>query len=202
MKQKLLLSSFLLCLSLLGLTACFKDNRVVFAGILAEFNETVVRTPALGVAYPLIGVRNAAGQVTTRVNLVGAQQPSEQVLRVSVDPVSTAQAANYRFGGTVTIPANSSFGDLQFEVLNAACPRLASTWCLCSRATKPCAPAKTTDGWASALPRNWAFSRKLLFGGPSVHSLTKFFLLGTPGQPKEGWFSQCFFFLIISQKNS
>jgi hypothetical protein len=118
MKQKLLLSSFLLCLSLLGLTACFKDNRVFFSGLQAEFNETVVRTPALGVAYPLIGVRNGAGQVTTRVNLVGAQQPSEQVLRVSVDPVSTAQAANYRFGGTVTIPANSSFGDLQFEVLN------------------------------------------------------------------------------------
>jgi hypothetical protein len=119
MRRNLLRPLFFLCLGLIFLTACFKDNRVFFSGLQAEFNETVVRTPALGVTYPLISVRNGAGQVTTRVNLVGAQQASEQVLRVSVDPASTAQTANYRFSGTVTIPANSSFGDLQFEVLNA-----------------------------------------------------------------------------------
>jgi hypothetical protein len=118
-QMKKVYSFFLLLAIAASTTACFEDSRVVFAGILAEFNETVVRTPALGVTYPLIAVRNAAGQVTTRVNLVGPQQTTEQVLRVSIDPVSTAQAANYRFGGTVTIPANSSFGDLQFEVLNA-----------------------------------------------------------------------------------
>ncbi len=118
--MKKIFSLFLFLSVVVGTTACFEDSKVVFAGIVAEFNETVVRTPALGVNYPLIVVRNGAGQLTTRVNLVGPQQPSEQVLRVTIDPASTAQPTNYRFGGTVTIPANSSFGNLQFEVLNAA----------------------------------------------------------------------------------
>lgn len=113
------------CLAI-ALSSCFKDKRVFFNDSLVEFNETVTRTPALGVNYPIIAVRAGQGAVSTQVNLVGAQRPEAQTIRVSVDAqASTArEGVHYRLtnGGVVTIPANSNFGSLQFEVLPAAIP--------------------------------------------------------------------------------
>lgn len=125
MKKTMLSWALLWCLTF-ALSSCFKDKRVFFNDSLVEFNETVTRTPALGVNYPIIALRAGQGAVSTQVNLVGAQRPEPQTIRVRVDAqASTArEGVHYRLtnGGAVTIPANSSFGSLQFEVLPAVIP--------------------------------------------------------------------------------
>jgi hypothetical protein len=124
--KKLMFSWMPLWCLVIALSSCFKDQRVFFNDSLVEFNETVTRTPALGVNYPIIALRAGQGAVSTQVNLVGAQRPEAQAIRVSVDAqASTArEGVHYRLtnGGVVTIPANSSFGSLQFEVLPVAIP--------------------------------------------------------------------------------
>ncbi|MCS7018144.1 MAG: hypothetical protein RMJ87_03335 [Cytophagales bacterium] len=106
------------------MSACFQDKRVFFSDSFVEFNETVTRTPALGANYPIIALRSGQGTVSTQVNLVGAQRPEAQAIRVSVEGQATTarEGVHYRLinGGVVTIPANNSFGNFQFEVLPAS----------------------------------------------------------------------------------
>lgn len=125
MTKKVFLWVFCGCFAF-AFSACFKDKRVFFNDSLVEFNEAVTRTPALGVNYPIIALRTGQGTISTQVNLVGAQRAEAQTIRVSVDAQATTarEGVHYRLpsGGTVTIPANSNFGSLQFEVLPATIP--------------------------------------------------------------------------------
>ncbi len=112
----------LLCASVLTLGACFNDNKVIYEKAVVEFQDAVVRAPALGKTYPLIAVANGIGQQTLQINLVGAQRESEQPIKFSVNAAeSTAkEGIHYQLtGNTVTIPAKSSFGTLTLNVLKA-----------------------------------------------------------------------------------
>lgn len=104
----------------LATSSCFKDNRVTWQGAVLEFDQAVTTTPALGVNYPIITTTRGA-VIRARINLVGAHRPNDEVITVAVDPVSTGREGvhfNMRNGGRVTIPANSSFGFLEVDVLN------------------------------------------------------------------------------------
>ncbi|WP_448518703.1 hypothetical protein [Rhodoflexus sp.] len=93
MKKQQLHWALFACLAI-AMSSCFQDKRVFFNDSLVEFNETVTRTPALGVNYPIIAVRTGQGALSTQINLVGAQRPDAQTVRVSVD----AQASTAREG--------------------------------------------------------------------------------------------------------
>lgn len=95
-------------------------------------------TPAITIpADPLI--TRTSGTIKLRVNLVTAQRPSaEEVIYKVVDSeviggtstvVTTAVAGtHYTTSGKFTIPANSSFGEIEIQVLNpgtsSATPRV------------------------------------------------------------------------------
>lgn len=78
-------------------------------------------------ADPLI--TRSTGKIKLRVNLVGAQQSVDQVISYGIVPNETfvsgtiaADAAvkgtHYNTGSTFTIPANSSFGFIEIDVIN------------------------------------------------------------------------------------
>jgi hypothetical protein len=69
-------------------------------------------------ADPLI--TRASGTIRFRVNLIGAQQTTAQTINYSVVAASTTAVSGTHFTipGTLTIPANSSFGEAVINVLN------------------------------------------------------------------------------------
>ncbi len=112
----------LLLTAALTLGACFKDNTIVYDKAVVEFQDAVVRSPALGKTYPLITAANGLGAQTLQVNLVGAQRDSDQTIRFSVDAAeSTAKdGVNYQLSGnTLTIPAKTSIVSLPVTILKA-----------------------------------------------------------------------------------
>ncbi|MBA9079295.1 hypothetical protein [Rufibacter quisquiliarum] len=114
---------FLLLLSA-SLTGCFEkyEDRYYFRDFMVEFDEAVTRTKVSGKIYPRVdGLDPASGVVKYRINLIGGQFPTEQVVQFKVvETESTArEGVHYRFpnGNSIVIPANSSFGYLAVEVL-------------------------------------------------------------------------------------
>ena len=78
-------------------------------------------------ADPLL--TRSSGLVKFRVNLVGPQRNSDIVMNYTVLPavapaISAVSGTHYTTGNTVTIPANSSFGEISVQILN---PGVAST---------------------------------------------------------------------------
>ncbi len=105
----------------LGLSSCFRDNEILFDKVaLVEFQETVVRNPAVGEKYPLIAVTRRAGTVNSRINLVGAHRPADEAIayRVVADKTTAVEGVHYTLGGqSAVIPANNSFGNAVINVL-------------------------------------------------------------------------------------
>lgn len=108
-------------------SSCFKDLETVYKGpTIVEFNDAVVRTNAVGQTYSITSIPNsvtAGGTVITQLNLVGAQRPSDVTVRVLPDPtLTTAATTSYSLanGGSVVIPANTSFGSLTMVVGRAS----------------------------------------------------------------------------------
>ncbi len=113
---------FSLILSLVAiLTSCYENPSLIYNGAtVVEFDAAVTTAPAAGKTYPLIAVSNGAGVLKTRINLVGAQKSTETVIKVSVltDATTATNGTNFKLlTPTVTIPANSSFGEAQIEIL-------------------------------------------------------------------------------------
>lgn len=106
----------------LSLTACFEQIDKTFnEGTFVEFQQSITTTPAVGRTYPIISSANSLTNspvVSTRLNLVGPQRPSDLTVRVLVDKPTTAQASSYTLinGGNVVIPANTSFGSLSIAI--------------------------------------------------------------------------------------
>jgi len=111
----------LLAIVMGGMSACLENPNLTYTGSsVVEFNTSVITAPAAGRTYPLLSVSNGAGIQTTRINLVGAQRPTDQIIKVAVDPALSNAVAGTHYkivNENVTIPANSSFGDLQIEIL-------------------------------------------------------------------------------------
>lgn len=108
----------------LALSACFKEPDFTFnEESFVEFQSTIVSTPAVGRTYPLIAVARGAGIRSQQVNLVGPQSATELPIKFVVDSLTTAVAGtHYKLvgDGTFPIPANTSFGQCQIEILNPA----------------------------------------------------------------------------------
>lgn len=139
---------------------CIKEEVKTYTGKpVLEFDAAVLNSAATGVKFPLLTrvpkygltavssgttadpvITRASGVVKFRINLVGPQSATEQVISykvVSADYSSTLDIAtgtsarlpavagtHFSTTGTCTIPANSSFGEISVTVIN---PGAAST---------------------------------------------------------------------------
>ena len=112
--------SFVFSLILL-MSSCFENPKLVYSGLtVVEFDRAVTTAPAAGRTYPLLPTINGAGILKARINLVGGQRTSAENIKVSiVTDASTAVSGTHfkLLTETVSIPANSSFGELQIEIL-------------------------------------------------------------------------------------
>ena len=111
------------CMSLLVIASCFKekDNTFDGDGTFVEFQTAITTAPSLGRTYPLVATKRNAGIISLQVNLVGRQRTSDESIKFVADSLSTATAGvHYRFvgDGAFNIPANSSTGTCQIEILN------------------------------------------------------------------------------------
>ena len=106
--------------SVLVFSSCIEQNYPVWEGLVVEFQDAVVLTPAAGQVYPRITVANTVGTVNLRVNLVGKQRPSDEIItyNVAADGTTAVAGRDYVAPGTLTIPAGSSFGTLTVNVIN------------------------------------------------------------------------------------
>jgi hypothetical protein len=114
------LFSLLTLAFVLVFSSCIDQDYTVFEGSLVEFQDAVTRTPVAGQKYPRITVANTVGNVTLRVNLVGAQRTADETLTYTIVPEGTTAVAGKDFttSGTVVIPAGESFGDVTVSVTN------------------------------------------------------------------------------------
>lgn len=129
--KKFIYIPFLFIIALFS--SCFKDyeERYLFVDNRVEFDAAVIHPNASGRTYPLLTpVEFDAGIVRYRVNLTGEQPASDLTLQFRVVPEeSTArEEIDYRLpkGNSFVIPANSSFGWVEIEVLpgGTGSPRL------------------------------------------------------------------------------
>lgn len=114
MTKKFLTATFALALALTT-TGCFEDMAVTFdeeSPLRVEFAQV---QGGYAAAY-------ADGQtISLTVNLIAPQQSSDVSVNVAVigDGTNAVEGAQYSFpnGTTVTIPAGTSFGELQIDLL-------------------------------------------------------------------------------------
>lgn len=124
------------------MTGCIKQNEYVIQGLQVEFDAAAWNARGAGVEYPILTrvppygmpvatsdplISRTSGTIRFRVNLIGAQQSTAQTItyRVWDNPANTAVAGtHFTIPGTITIPANSSFGEAVVNVLN---PGVSST---------------------------------------------------------------------------
>lgn len=105
--------------------SCMKetDEDFYFTNALAEFDLATNTANAPGRTYPLLAARTrGSGMISYRINLLGAQLSTDQTIAIRVDAEnSTAvEGVHYRLpnGLNAALPANSSFANLDVEVLN------------------------------------------------------------------------------------
>jgi hypothetical protein len=122
-------------ISLLG--SCVKNELPVFTAPIAEFDAASWNANAAGLNFPVLTrvpgygrpvaasdpllTRTSPGIKKFRVNLIGQQLSTEsEVYVIHNNVTSTAVAGtHYRsYTQVVKIPANSSFGEVEVEILN------------------------------------------------------------------------------------
>jgi hypothetical protein len=118
---------FLMAVLVAGsLTSCFENPNLIYDGAtVVEFDAAVTSAPAAGRTYPLLAVANGAGIQRARVNLVGPQQDRDQTINVAIETANSTAVSGTHFrllSNTVTIPAKSSFGEVQIEILRVPPP--------------------------------------------------------------------------------
>lgn len=141
--MKNILSSILIaCALTVGLSSCIKNDDIVWNGAVAEWDLATYQSKATGVPYPILTripavygravtaadpviSRLTTATITLRVNLVGKPFAAQQVLNVRPNPnFSTAvEGTHYQLlDRTCTIPKDSSYGYVRFQVLNPGTP--------------------------------------------------------------------------------
>jgi hypothetical protein len=133
--KKLALSTFIFIATLFTMVGCIKQNDLTFKGLQVEFDAASWNARGAGVTWPVLSrvppygmpvaatdplITRASGTIRFRVNLIGAQQATAQTINYSVVAASTTAVSGTHFTipGTITIPANSSFGEAVINVLN------------------------------------------------------------------------------------
>ncbi len=137
MKRLFILTGFL---SILFLGSCIKNEENIFVQSVVEFDAAAYNANAAGLTFPLLtrvpGYGRAAstadpvlsrsntGIKKFRVNLIGGQLPTPTKVFYQVFAGTTAtEGVHYKKpSGEVTIPANSSFGEMEIEILNPGAP--------------------------------------------------------------------------------
>ncbi len=107
-----------------SLSSCFENPSLVYSGgTVIEFDAAVNTAPAVGKTYPILSVANGSGIQTARINLVGPQKATEQTVKVSIETGVTSAVSGTHFklvSDNITIPANTSFGEVKVEILKVA----------------------------------------------------------------------------------
>ena len=117
-------------------TGCIKNEIATFNGAQIEWDASSWNSNAAGLTYPMmirVPIYNAAtpnsspfitrttGTIRLRVNVVGAQAATDRAFTFKFNQAESTGAPGTHFQavtGTGTIPANSSFGFVDFVVLN------------------------------------------------------------------------------------
>jgi hypothetical protein len=123
-RSKLLLVIMLPLLSL-TITGCFKnyEDDFNFKGLLVEFDAASWQSKAPGKTYPVLGpFDKGSGVARFKVNLVGAQQPVDQIVKYRVVAGESTAQEGLHFAlednGEMIIPANSNTGEVAINVLD------------------------------------------------------------------------------------
>ncbi len=133
--KKLVLSTFILIATLFTMVGCIKQNTLTIKELQVEFDAASWNARGAGVTWPVLTrvppygmpvaaadplITRASGTIRFRVNLIGAQQSTAQTINYSVVAASTTAVSGTHFTipGTITIPANSSFGEAVVNILN------------------------------------------------------------------------------------
>lgn len=124
MKMKAIYKLFVFAGLLAFASACFDDpgtDILLDSGAVIEIQEATTATGLdISKSYNRVTDGNTLKD-SIRVNLVGPQQGSAVTVNFSIDATSTAVAGthyNLITTGSVTIPANSSYGFIYFEVID------------------------------------------------------------------------------------
>lgn len=126
-------------LGLVSLSSCIKNDEKKYEGkAVIEFDATVLNTPATGKTYPILtrlpgygrpvytstpadpSITRTSGTVKFRVNLVGAQMPTDQTInyRVVTAESTAVSGTHFTTGTSFVIPANSSFGEITVNIVD------------------------------------------------------------------------------------
>jgi hypothetical protein len=133
-KMKNIIGLFLMVTCLLA-SSCIEQEFPLFDDSLIEWDATVMNSPALGKDFPiLIRVPRPTFAIATsdplitrriealnlRVNFVSPQKESDEsfTYRVVADETTAIEGTHYNISGQAVIPANSSFADVQIQILN------------------------------------------------------------------------------------
>jgi hypothetical protein len=119
---------------------CIKNDDITFTETVIEMDAAAYNANFTGRTYPMLTrvpgqgratsanfsdplLTRSSGNFQLRVNLVGPQRSSDVVVTYAVDAAATTAVPGTHYaalGGTVTIPANSSFGYIPVSIINAA----------------------------------------------------------------------------------
>jgi hypothetical protein len=138
MKRLFIISGFL-AMAFLG--SCIKNENPVFVKSVVEYDAAAYNANAAGLTYPMLtrvpGYGRAAsstldpalsrinkGVKKFRVNLIGGQLPTPTKVFYQIFSGTTAvEGVHYKKpSGEVTIAANSSFGEMEIEILDPGPP--------------------------------------------------------------------------------
>lgn len=132
---------YFLSFALLSVLAvsCIKNEEVLYNGSVVELDAATWNANSVGVTYPILNRMPAEGRATSaafasdsiltrrsgtvrlRVNLVGAQKSTATEVTYEVDAAASTAVAGTHYtalSGKTTIPANSSFGYIDIQILN------------------------------------------------------------------------------------
>jgi hypothetical protein len=132
--KRLFIFFSLLAIVLLG--SCIKNENPVFENAVVEFDAAAYNANGAGVTFPILTRVPGYGRAATtgdplltrtnpgikkfRVNLLGGQLPtaSKVFYQIFAGTTATEDVHFKKPSGELTIPANSSFGELEIEILN------------------------------------------------------------------------------------
>ncbi|MDX2305158.1 MAG: hypothetical protein NW226_20270 [Microscillaceae bacterium] len=122
--KKIFIYNLLFIGLVLGLSSCFDDpgTDILFEGVFVEL-DLATRAPSSGERIRIYARKDDGVNITDTIiiNLVGAQRSTPVNVTIAVDAAGTTAVAgtHYNLSTTsVTIPANSSFGYIPFEVID------------------------------------------------------------------------------------
>jgi hypothetical protein len=145
MKKRLNIIIILCTAIVLG--SCTKNELPVYTKAVVEFDAATWNANSAGRTYPILTrvpgynrpvatsdpllTRNSPGIKKFRVNLVGKQFAEPVTLQYDLfngNGGSTAvEGKHFKISRTLTIPANSSFGEMEVEILNPGAPPAGQT---------------------------------------------------------------------------